>query len=63
MVKSTPSGGQNECRILERVGMILPLARDLDLKTEFWSDNPTDEELADRVAIFSLGLFDGAVVG
>ena len=47
--------------VLERVGMILPLARDLDLKTEFLRDNPTDEELADAVVIFSLGLFDGAV--
>ena len=47
--------------VLERVGIVLPLARDLDLKTEFWRDNPTDEELADAVVIFSLGLFDGAV--
>ena len=47
--------------VLERVGMILPLARDLDLKTEFWRDTPTDEELADAVVIFSLGLFHGAV--
>ena len=47
--------------VLERVGMILPLARDLDLDTEFLRDNPTDEELADGVAIFALGLFDGAV--
>ena len=47
--------------VLERVGMILPLARDLDLKTEFWRDTPTDEELADGVVIFSLGLFHGAV--
>ena len=47
--------------VLERVGKVLPLARDLDLKTEFWRDNPTDEELADGVVIFALGLFHGAV--
>ena len=47
--------------VLERVWKVLPLARDLDLKIEFWRDNPTDEELADGVAIFALGLFDGAV--
>ena len=47
--------------VLDGVGKVLPLARDLDLKTEFWRDNPTDEELADGVVIFALGLFHGAV--
>ena len=47
--------------VLERSRKVLSLARKLDLDTEFWRDNPMDEELADGVVIFALGLFDGAV--